>query len=82
VGGAIFTLTLIITRTLTDYKESEKVPGDLAASLTSLFHDITVTTLKDGVLATYFQGHVFGFLGAITFNCSRTCGNPPGRGSS
>ena len=31
VGGVIFTIAIIFTGTLTDYKESEKIPGELAA---------------------------------------------------
>lgn len=29
VGGAMFTVAIILTGTLTDYKESERIPGDL-----------------------------------------------------
>ncbi|MCZ7362156.1 MAG: hypothetical protein O8C58_02275 [Candidatus Methanoperedens sp.] len=39
VGGVIFTIAIIFTGTLTDYKESEKIPGELAASLKALYND-------------------------------------------
>lgn len=39
VAGVIFTIAIIFTGTLSDYKESEKIPGDLAASLKSLYKD-------------------------------------------
>ena len=35
ITGAIFTIAIIFTGTFTDFKESEKVGGDLAASLKS-----------------------------------------------
>ena len=39
VGGVIFTIAIIFTGTLTDYKENEKIPGELAASLKALYKD-------------------------------------------
>jgi len=39
VAGVIFTIAIIFTGTLSDYKESEKIPGELAASLKSLYKD-------------------------------------------
>ncbi len=36
VAGVIFTIAIIFTGTLTDYKESEKIPGELAASIKAL----------------------------------------------
>ena len=39
VAGVIFTIAIIFTGTLSDYKESEKIPGDLAASLKSFYKD-------------------------------------------
>ncbi len=39
VTSVIFTIAVIFTGTLTDYKESEKIPGDLAASIQSLYYD-------------------------------------------
>jgi hypothetical protein len=42
IGAVIFTLAIIFTGTLVDYKESEKIPGDLATSIRSLSHDFDV----------------------------------------
>jgi hypothetical protein len=45
VAGTIFLIGFLITGVLSDYKESEKIPSDLAASLKSLFDD-TYTIYK------------------------------------
>lgn len=39
VAGTIFLIGFLITGVLSDYKESEKIPSELAASLKSLFDD-------------------------------------------
>jgi uncharacterized membrane protein YfbV (UPF0208 family) len=39
VAGTIFLIGFLITGVLSDYKESEKIPSDLAASIKSLFDD-------------------------------------------
>ena len=39
VGGAMFTVAIILTGTLTDYKESERVPSDLVTSISALYED-------------------------------------------
>ena len=45
VAGTIFLIGFLISGVLTDYKESEKIPSELAASLKTLFDD-TYTILK------------------------------------
>jgi len=40
IGGAIFTIAIIYTGTLTDYKESEKIPGEIATSLRSFYAEL------------------------------------------
>ena len=47
ISGAIFTIAIIFTGTFTDFKESEKVGGDLAASLKALYNDSRVLPLAD-----------------------------------
>ena len=42
ISGAIFTIAIIFTGTFTDFKESEKVGGDLAAALKALYNDSCV----------------------------------------
>jgi len=58
ISGAIFTLAIIFTGTFTDFKESEKVGGDLAASLKALYNDSRVLPLTDGEPARVFRAHV------------------------
>lgn len=50
IGAVIFTIAIIFTGTLTDYKESEKIPSELAASLKSLYMDTRVLPLEDPVI--------------------------------
>jgi hypothetical protein len=58
ITGAIFTIAIIFTGTFTDYKESEKVGGDLAASLKTLYNDSRVLPLADEAPAGVFRAHV------------------------
>jgi len=58
ISGAIFTLAIIFTGTFTDFKESEKVGGDLAASLKALYNDSRVLPLTDQEPARVFRAHV------------------------
>jgi hypothetical protein len=58
ITGAIFTIAIIFTGTFTDFKESEKVGGDLAASLKALYNDSRVLPLADEVPLRAFRGHV------------------------
>jgi hypothetical protein len=39
VSGGIFVVALVVAGTLTDYKESERVPAEMAASLSSILTD-------------------------------------------
>jgi hypothetical protein len=58
ISGAIFTIAIIFTGTFTDFKESEKVGGDLAASLKALYNDSRVLPLTDEEPAQVFRAHV------------------------
>jgi hypothetical protein len=58
ISGAIFTIAIIFTGTFTDFKESEKVGGDLAASLKALYNDSLVLPLSDETPAKVFRSHV------------------------
>lgn len=58
VAGTIFLLGFLITGVLSDYKESEKIPSDLAASLETLFDDAhTIHKAKDSKAAKAFIEH-------------------------
>jgi hypothetical protein len=58
ITGAIFTIAIIFTGTFTDFKESEKIGGDLAASLKALYNDSRVLPLADEAPARVFRSHV------------------------
>ncbi|MBI4332164.1 MAG: hypothetical protein HY673_12875 [Chloroflexi bacterium] len=58
IAGVIFTIAIIFTGTLADFKESEKIPGDLAGSIKSLFRDSRVPNLKDAGLTPGLQGRL------------------------
>lgn len=58
ITGAIFTIAIIFTGTFTDFKESEKFGGDLAASLKALYNDSRVLPLTDETPARVFRVHV------------------------
>jgi hypothetical protein len=39
ISGVIFTMAILLTGVMTDFKESEKIPGELAASIKALHKD-------------------------------------------
>ncbi len=58
ITGAIFTIAIIFTGTFTDFKESEKFGGDLAASLKALYNDSRILPLTDETPARVLRTHV------------------------
>lgn len=58
ITGAIFTLAIIFTGTFTDFKESEKVGGDLAAALKALYNDSRVLPVTDEAPVQAFRANV------------------------
>lgn len=68
VGGVIFTIAIIFTGTLTDYKESEKIPGELAASIKALYNDSGIIRVDDGKNTEDLRSHVILLLGVINSN--------------
>lgn len=58
ITGAIFTIAIIFSGTFTDFKESEKVGGDLAAALKALYNDSRILPLTDEAPARLFRTHV------------------------
>jgi hypothetical protein len=50
IGAAIFTIAIILAGTLTDYKESEKIPGDIATSIRTFYSDIDPIRVPDQML--------------------------------
>lgn len=66
VGGVIFTIAIIFTGTLSDYKESEKIPGELAANLKSLYKDSLIINNESNGM----QKHVRMLVSIINSNFS------------
>ena len=58
ITGAIFTIAIIFSGTFSDFKESEKTGGDLAASLKALYNDSCVLPLTDEAPTRVFRGHI------------------------
>jgi hypothetical protein len=58
IAGVMFTIAVIFTGTLTDYKESEKIPGDLATSFNSLYTDICMIPAVDQKTLAEYQENV------------------------
>jgi hypothetical protein len=68
VGAAIFTIAIILAGTLTDFKESEKIPGDLAAAIKNLYHDSRLIQLDDKEPVFVLQRHVRKLVAVINEN--------------
>lgn len=57
VGGVIFTIAIIFAGVLADYKESEKIPAELAASIKALYKDSGIIPLADKTLTAKLRIH-------------------------
>ena len=67
IGGAIFTVAIIYTGTLSDYKESERIPGDLAASVRALYTECNFCRTDAGLVAST-RKHILVMLSVINSN--------------
>jgi hypothetical protein len=70
VGGVIFTLAIVFAGTLTDYKESEKIPGELAASIKTLYKDCSLIVNEERIAAD-MRLHIKELLGTLNSNFRR-----------
>lgn len=52
VGGVIFIIAIILAGTLSDYKESEKIPSELAASILILYKDVRMASTDNEKIST------------------------------
>ena len=68
IGGAIFTIAIIFTGTLTDYKESEKIPGEIATTLRSFYSDLDLIRVQDKMLVLLMKENTAALLRCITTN--------------
>lgn len=74
IGGAIFTVAIIFMGTLTDYKESERIPGDIAASVKALYNECNFYRQDPGFVAL-MQAHIVDLLGVINTNFRKNVWN-------
>jgi hypothetical protein len=65
VGGALFTIAIILTGTLTDFKESERIPGEMATSISALYADCDLIRAPNTAIAMELKNHVHELLSAI-----------------
>ena len=68
VAGVIFTLAVLFSGVLSDYKESEKIPGELAAAIRNLYKDIKVATVTHKDLTSDMQDHIKQLLKVMNAN--------------
>ena len=68
IGGAIFTIAIIFAGTLTDYKESEKVPSEIATSIRSFYSDLDLIRVQDKMLVHRMQENTATLLRCINTN--------------
>jgi hypothetical protein len=57
IGAAIFTVAVIFTGTLTDYKESEKIPNEIAVSLLTVYQDCKLIRPADNPISLHMRDH-------------------------
>ena len=66
VAGTIFLLGFLISGVLSDYKESEKIPSELSASLEALYDDAyTLSKGKNSKTAKQFISHQKSFVDSL-----------------
>ena len=73
VAGVIFTIAIIFSGILSDYKESEKIPGELAASLRSLYNDVNFIQVKDKKKTDDLRTHIKDLLQVMLANFEDNC---------
>jgi hypothetical protein len=68
IGGAIFTIAIIFAGTLTDYKESEKIPSEIATSIRSFYSDLDLVRVQDKTLVQRMKENTAFLLRTINTN--------------
>lgn len=73
LSGVFFTIGILFAGAVSDYKESEKIPGELAVSIKTLYKDTTVINLpaKDRKIVQTMQSHVVELLSTLNSNFRR-----------
>ncbi len=65
ISGVIFTMAILLSGVMTDFKESEKIPGDLAASIKSLHKDFELLEFAAKKEAGVALEHLNSLIGVI-----------------
>ena len=68
IGAAIFTIAIIFAGTLTDYKESEKIPSEIAASIRTFYSDLDLVRVPDKTLVPRMQENTAALMRCINTN--------------
>jgi hypothetical protein len=68
ISGAIFTIAIVFAGVLTDFKESEKIPGEIATSIRTLYSDLTLIRVPDKEITSRMQEKVCNLLVTINTN--------------
>jgi hypothetical protein len=68
ISGAIFTVAIIFAGVLTDFKESEKIPVEIAASIRAMYSDLSLIRVPDKEILPRMQGTVSNLLATINTN--------------
>jgi hypothetical protein len=68
ISGAIFTIAIVFAGVLTDFKESEKIPGEIATSIRTIYSDLTLIRVQDKEIISRMQGKVYRLLVTINTN--------------
>lgn len=68
ISGAIFTIAIIYSGTLVDYKESEKIPGEIATSIKTFYSDLSLIRVPDPALVQGMQKKTADLLRCINTN--------------
>jgi len=76
ITGAIFTIAVIFTGTFTDFKESEKIAGDMASALKALYNDSIVIPLEDETPLLMMRSHIRALLNTINASFMENNFNP------
>jgi hypothetical protein len=76
ITGAIFTIAIIFTGTFTDFKESEKIAGEMAAALKALYNDAVVIPLGDETPLVTMRSHIRALLNTINASFMENNFNP------
>jgi hypothetical protein len=68
ISGAIFTIAIVFAGVLTDFKESEKIPGEIATAIRAIYSDLTLIHVQDREITSRMQGKAGILLTTINTN--------------